>query len=736
MRILFLAWRDLENKLAGGSEVLIDHLGAGLTERGHDVALLCANPVGEPRAYRVVPNGGTVDQYLRAPLAYLRHFRDADLVVDVANGVSFYTPFWRRKASICLVNHIHTDQWDQWFPKPVAFVGRQMENRMTPAVYRNRLFVAVSPSTADALHGLGVDRDRIRIIINGTTLPPEPWAEGTEPLFVGIGRLVPHKRFDLAVQAWEHVRPHIGGRLVIAGQGPELDRLRAMAGPGVELPGKVTPAAKEHLLGSSWLMVHPASHEGWGLVITEAAAYGTPSLAFRVPGLQDSIVDGMSGVLVDRREELAATWLRIARDPALRADLRAGARRRAEACTWERTVDRFEEISEEAVAMHHRSLRVMAPGSWNGPDDRVPVAGHDLADRDVPEAAPELAGIPVGTGRPTLHVVRDRPDLSIVLPAFNEAARLPVSLPVLAEHLAGREERTEVILVDDGSADDTVRVAEELLAAIPGAGVLTIGRHRGKGAAVRAGVAHATGHQITFMDADLAADLTHLDPLLAALDDVHVAVGSRSAPGAVTSGVTPSSDAMHRAFNQLARASTGVGIDDFQCGFKAFRGPSAKLLFHLLREKGYAFDVEVLAVADHLGYSMREVPVHWRAVRGSHMRILVDSAQMAVQVARISRRTRSGQPLSSLKASSRSGDLDGDQLTKLVRDNLPLSAPVVPWGAGALALLPFVAPADSADLAHALERQLDDVEVRPTTLDTGALFDPEAQRLRAALAAS
>ena len=733
MRILFLAWRDLENKLAGGSEVLIDHLAAGLTERGHEVALLCANPIGEPRAYRVQPNGGTVDQYIRAPLAYLRHFRDSDLVVDVANGMSFYTPFWRRRASICFVNHIHTDQWEQWFPKPIAVVGREMENRMMPAVYRNRLFVAVSPSTADALETMGVDRDRIRIIINGTNLPPEPWEEGPDPLFVGIGRLVPHKRFEIAVKAWEQVRPHTGGRLVIAGQGPELESLRAMAGEGVELPGKISEADKEQLIGSAWLMVHPASHEGWGLVITEAAAYGTPSLAFRVPGLRDSVVDGMSGVLVDRPEELAVAWRHIAEDADLRARLRVGARRRAAACTWDRTVERFEEICEEAVQSHHRSLRI-APGSWTGPDDRISV--HEATNgEEANETRPEYAGIPTGTGRRTLQVVRNRPELSIVIPAYNEAARLPFSLPVLADHLATRLGRTEIVLVDDGSSDDTVRVASELLEKVPHAGVLRLGRHVGKGAAVRAGVARATGHQIVFMDADLATDLEHLDPLLAMLDDVHIAIGSRSAPGAVTSGVTPSSDAAHRAFNHLARTSTGLDIADFQCGFKAFRAPAGKLLFHLLGERGYAFDVELLALADRIGYSMREVPVHWRAVRGSHVRIVIDSAHMTWQVTRIARRTRSG-PLCALEAYPRSAELDSDATVALVRATLPVSAPIVPWEQGALALLPFVEAADATALAEGLERTQDELIVRPTVLDTGSLFDPASHRLRSALAAS
>ncbi len=724
MRILFVAWRDLANKLAGGSEVLIDTLAAGLAERGHDVALMAANPT-EPRAYRVHPNGGTVSQYVRAPLSYLRHFQNADLVVDVANGLSFYSPFWRRKPSICFVNHLHTDQWAQWFPRPMAAVGNALEQRAMPAAYRNRLFVAVSPSTADGLEELGVDRSRIRIIINGTHLPDEVGAESDEPLFVGLSRLVPHKRFELALKAWEQVRPHVGGRLVIAGQGPEHSRLVAEAGPGVELPGRISETEKKRLLSSAWLMVHPASHEGWGLVITEAAAYGTPSLAFRVPGLRDSVVDGMSGILIDRVEDLAPTWRRIAEDPALRARLRIGARIRAEACTWTNTVDRFEEICEEAVGSSHRLLR-LPHSSWSKDH-------HAVVDDGPPTL--EKSGLPVGTGRPKLRVVRDRPDLTIVLPAYNEAARLPVSLPILLDHLAGRSESTELLLVDDGSTDDTVRVANELLSRVPNAGVLRLGRHLGKGAAVRSGVSHANGHQIMFMDADMATDLAYLDPLLAALDHSHVAIGSRGAPGAVTNGLTPSSDATHRAFNQLARTSTSMTLMDFQCGFKAFRGHTAKLLFHLLHEKGYAFDVELLATADRIGYGITEVPVHWQAVRGSHVRIVVDSAAMAYQVTRIGRRARGGQNLASLQATSLVVD-DVDLIAKLLREHLPLSAPVIPWEQGALALLPFVDPVDSEEVAAELRSQLHDITIRPRTLDTGLIFDEGQQRFRTALAAN
>lgn len=734
MRILVAAWRDLANELAGGSEVLIDHLCTGMTERGHDVTLLCANPIGTGHPYRVHPNGGTIDQYLRAPFAYARHHRSADLVVDVANGVSFYTPLWRRGPSICLVNHIHTEQWDQWFNRPVAAVGRNLELKAMPAVYRNRVFVAVSPSTAEVLESMGVDRDRIRIIINGTDLPDQPGAEDPEPLFVALGRLVPHKRFDLAVEAFNQIQPLVGGRLVIAGDGPERQRLLDLAGPGVEVPGRISEADKHDLLSRAWLMVHPASHEGWGLVITEAAAYGTPSLAFRVPGLKDSIVDGMSGVLIDRPEQLAEEWLALVRDPERRATLRAGAIRRAAACTWEATVDRFEEICEEAVTDHSRALH-LPRGSWTGPDERVSV--HDLHPTEAsPTNRPELAGIPVGTGRPALQVVRQRPDLSIVLPAFNEARRLPMSIPPLAEHLAGLGLRSEVILVDDGSNDETVAVGTELLRQIPHSGVYRLGRHAGKGAAVRAGVARATGHKIVFMDADLATDVDHLGQLLDALEEVHVAIGSRSAPGAVTSGVTPSSDAAHRAFNALARSVTDLDVTDFQCGFKGFRAPAAKLLFQLVRERGYVFDVELLSLAERIGYRTCEIPVRWSAVRGSHVRIVVDSVQMSYQVARISRRHYGGQPLCAVEAWSRDPQVPVDEVRAAIEAALPVTGPVIAWEKGVLAILPFIEPVDCTELANLLERDLDGVLVRATSIDSRSIVDSTDPRLRDALASS
>ncbi|MEO6628987.1 MAG: glycosyltransferase [Aquihabitans sp.] len=235
----------------------------------------------------------------------------------------------------------------------------------------------------------------------------------------------------------------------------------------------------------------------------------------------------------------------------------------------------------------------------------------------------------------------DHPALSIVVPAFNEADRLPDTLPTLLRFLAERPERTELVVVDDGSTDGTATLAREIMADSRDCTVLELQHHQGKGAAVRAGVTYACGRQIMFMDADLATDLADLDPVLAALATADIALGSRRVAGAQVHGFSPTAALAHRSFGLLARSVTGVPVVDFQCGFKAFRGPVAKAVFEQVREPGFAFDVEVLAVAHRMGYRIVETPVRWRVVGGSHVRLASDSVAMMVQLVRIRRRVGS-----------------------------------------------------------------------------------------------
>jgi len=346
--ILFVAWRDLANPRAGGSEVLVDRLAAGVLARGHRVTLLCGGPVAE-RPYCVVRNGGTYSQFLRAPLAYLRHFRDYDLIVEVCNGMPFLAPLWCRRPVLCLVNHMHTELWPIRFRPPAATVGRNIERRVMPWAHRRNLFLTVSSSTAGALQQIGVGQERIRQICNGVEAPDPPTPRSPDPLFLAMGRLADYKRLDLLLRLWNRVRHVVGGTLVIAGDGPERPRLEALAGPGVVFTGRVTDAEKHRLMCSAWLLLHPALIEGWGIVVTEAAIRGTPAVAFDVPGLRDSVVHGQTGMLVQTEGQFASQWASLAIDQRRREQLGRAARTWALQLHWSAAVEGFAEVADEAI---------------------------------------------------------------------------------------------------------------------------------------------------------------------------------------------------------------------------------------------------------------------------------------------------------------------------------------------------------------------------------------------------
>ena len=301
------------------------------------------------RPYRVVRNGGTYSQFLRAPLAYLRNFRDCDLIVEVCNGMPYLSPLWCRRPVLCLVNHVHTDLWPIRFRPPLSTVGRTIERVVMPWVHRRNLFLTVSASTAGALQEMGVGQDRIRQICNGVEEPDPPAPRSPEPLFLAMGRLTDYKRLDLLLRLWDRVRHVVGGKLVIAGDGPERPRLQALAGPGVEFTGRVSEQEKHRLLCSAWLLMHPALIEGWGIVVAEAAIRGTPAVAFDVPGLRDSVVHGQTGMLVQTEGQFASAWASLAINQRHREQLGRAARIRALRLHWSAAVEGFAEVADEAI---------------------------------------------------------------------------------------------------------------------------------------------------------------------------------------------------------------------------------------------------------------------------------------------------------------------------------------------------------------------------------------------------
>ena len=222
MNIVVISWRDLANPLAGGSEVVIDQILLGLAERGHDVTLVCGGPVGR-RPYRVIEAGHTYSQYFRVPLAVIRSCRNADVIIDTENGIPFFSPLWWRKSKVCLVHHLHVNQWADRFPPLLACCASFVEKTMMPKIYRDVPFVAVSNSTKVSLEEIGVASNRISVIESGVTIPDRSKMKlsnkSERPLFVCIGRQVPHKRTMIVLAAWSLIVRDTDGELLIIGDG-------------------------------------------------------------------------------------------------------------------------------------------------------------------------------------------------------------------------------------------------------------------------------------------------------------------------------------------------------------------------------------------------------------------------------------------------------------------------------------------------------------------------------------
>lgn len=366
MRIAFFNWRDLTHPEGGGAELYAQTVCAGLAERGHQVTLYCADHGGAPRnedhdGYRIRRRGDRLTVYgaaLRQMRADARADGRFDAAIDTQNGIPFFTPLQTRTPSVVLVHHVHREQWPVVFGPALARAGWLVESRIAPKINRSRQYVAVSEMTRNELIELGVGADRLRVIHNGT-LPARfsGAARAVDPTLVVLGRLVPHKRVEHAVDvvaALRHRHPNL--RLRILGQGWWHEAIAAHArrigvSDRVDLLGFVDEDVKALELDRAWVALAPSLKEGWGLSVVEAASHGVPTVAYHgAGGLSESIIDGVSGLLVGSKDDLITSVDSLLRDSNRLAELSTKAREHSLRYTWEACVQDWEQTLLETSA--------------------------------------------------------------------------------------------------------------------------------------------------------------------------------------------------------------------------------------------------------------------------------------------------------------------------------------------------------------------------------------------------
>lgn len=231
----------------------------------------------------------------------------------------------------------------------------------------------------------------------------------------------------------------------------------------------------------------------------------------------------------------------------------------------------------------------------------------------------------------------DRVSLSVVIPAYNEQDRIVATLRRTLEYLEQRHPDSEVLVVDDGSSDETGDRVQDVAAEEPRLSLVRLADNRGKGAAVRTGVLDARGERILFMDADLATPIEELEKLEPFLDQGYdVAIGSRGLAASDIRKRQPfPRELMGRTFNVIVRSLLLGGFRDTQCGFKLFTRDAARDLFGAQTLDGFAFDVEVLLLAKDRGYRIREVPVVWYHAPNSKVSPITDASRMFADLLRL-----------------------------------------------------------------------------------------------------
>jgi glycosyltransferase involved in cell wall biosynthesis len=369
MRILVVNWLDRENPQAGGAEVHLHEIFGRLVSRGHDVTLLCSGWPGSParceldgiEVHRV---GGRYGFGVKAPWYFRRHLqaRGFDVIVEDLNKVPVFAPWWSSIPVVLIVHHLFGSTAFQEAPIPVA-VATWLLERPVPRAFRDLPVVAVSDSTRLDLVARGMDSERITVIPNGVDLDrltPEPTGQRFSlPTLLYLGRLKKYKRIDLIILALAELKNRgVACRLIVAGKGDHRSALeRQCQDLGltdmVTFPGFVNESDKLEFLRSSWLHILTSPKEGWGIIIIEAAACGTPSVASDSPGLRDSVINGRTGVLVPHGASgaLADELQRLLMDNPTRETMGREARSFAEGFGWDESADRMEALLLDRVAL-------------------------------------------------------------------------------------------------------------------------------------------------------------------------------------------------------------------------------------------------------------------------------------------------------------------------------------------------------------------------------------------------
>jgi len=357
MHIAILNWKDTEHPQAGGAELYAYRQAMFWIEQGHTISWICARAPGQTATatidgigvYRV---GRRFTVYWRVPSAF-RKLKDVDVILDVENGIPFFSPLFTRCPKVLVIHHIHRDVWHKELPWLPAEIGRFLELKLMPRAYRRVPVVTVSESSRESTARI-MPRNTISIVHNGVNDRLKPGAKSEVPEIVFLGRLKRYKSVDVLLEAMAKLRDE-KVTLGIVGTGDDelflRERCETLQLENVTFWGHADEARKLELLQRAWLVVNPSMIEGWSVTNIEANACGVPVIGSNVPGIRDSIKDGETGLLFEygNVDELVTKIRALLKDESERRRLGENAVKWAANFSWRASAEKSLGILEDTV---------------------------------------------------------------------------------------------------------------------------------------------------------------------------------------------------------------------------------------------------------------------------------------------------------------------------------------------------------------------------------------------------
>ncbi len=371
MRVLIFNWRDIKHPDKGGVEVLNHEIAKRWHKAGHDITIICSNfkggaPQEKIDGVEIIRLGNKLTVYFKAYKYYKKHLRGKyDVIMDELNGVCFMSIWYAKEPVIPLVFQLSRAVWFYEMIFPISLVGFLLETLLVRQ-YRKHYTLTISNSTKQDLLNLGFSSRKVHVFPLGINFNPVkhiPLKED-EPTIIYVGRLKPSKRAHHLIEAFSYIKKVMpAAKLWIVGSGSTTyqrklnDLISKLEIDRVTFFGYIDKEKKIDLMKRAHIIAVPSLREGWGLIVTEANALGTPAVVYNVAGLRDSTRDGITGIVVEENNPkcLAKSILRILNDDELRRKFTDNALVWAREFSWDWSAMDVLRYAEEVLEKHRNN---------------------------------------------------------------------------------------------------------------------------------------------------------------------------------------------------------------------------------------------------------------------------------------------------------------------------------------------------------------------------------------------